>query len=118
MAKVFGIHKVTLKPGVNGDDFEAFFRTSGSYVPISDDWKVYLVKGDRGDREGKYLLLFEINSVEARDRDAPADDSQEVTPQSEGEEAFFREWLTYARAVTDPAFTDYVVVAEHPASQP
>jgi hypothetical protein len=113
MAKVFGIHKLALHSGINGEDFEQFLQEALPQIPAIHGWKVYALRGDRGDREGKYLLLFEIESVEARERFAPVGGSQ--TPEAEqfdqATKGIFERWGTFANAL-DPAFTDYVVVAE------
>jgi hypothetical protein len=37
-------------------------------MPKLTGWKTRLLKGDRGARTGKYLVLHEIESLEARDR--------------------------------------------------
>ena len=113
MAKVFGMHRIALRPGVNGEDFEQFFRDAAPRVPVVPGWIWHLLKGDKGDRAGRYLLLAEIESTEARDRYAAP--SGELTP--EGEQFFqaaaavFEQWGTLASGPNDPAFTDYVVVA-------
>ena len=41
--------------------------------PELDGWKTRLLKGDRGKRAGKYAILYEIESPDARDRYFPAD---------------------------------------------
>jgi len=44
-------------------------------------WKLHLLKGERGAPVGKFLVLLEIESVEARDRyfPNPGEESEEVT---------------------------------------
>lgn len=72
-AKVYGMHMMMLKPGVTDAQFEKFVvdRLYPSWdVP---GWKMSVLKGDRGDREGRYMLLVEIKSVAYRDELAPAD---------------------------------------------
>ena len=114
MAKVFGIHQLALLPGVKAEDFEQFFRDVASHVPKAQGWTWYLLRGDRGEREDKYVLLAEIESVETRDRTVPA--SGELPPETQQwfqETApIFEKWATFASGPTDPAFTDYVVVGE------
>ena len=68
MAKVFGIHIITLKPGVKAEDFEKFVIEDVNSVPGWEGWEFHLLKGDKGDREGKYACMFEIESVESRER--------------------------------------------------
>lgn len=81
--------------------------------PVSsfEDWKTYLLKGDRGDREGKYLWMIEFESVEARDRlfPSPGEQSKEVQQFLEAQAAVFEKWATFATPV-DIISTDYVVV--------
>ena len=72
MTRVFGLHEIELNPGVNAEDFENFFRKEVANGPFYPGWRARLLKGDRGARQGKYLMLMEIESVEARDRFAPA----------------------------------------------
>ena len=117
MAKVFGIHEVELRPGVSEADFEKYV-TEGLYaVPQYPGWTSYLLKGDRGVRTGKYLWIFEIESVEARDRFAPAPDvdsevAQEFQRQHPETITMFEKWATFTVPGTGPnhIFTDYVVV--------
>src|SRR4051812_39626347 len=60
MARVFGIHELTLKADANVAEFERFvsdeFNTMTSPLP---GWTVSIVKGDRGDNVGNYLLMLE-----------------------------------------------------------
>ena len=44
-------------------------------------WKTHFLKGERGTRAGKYLVLLEIESLEARDRyfPRPGEESEEFT---------------------------------------
>jgi hypothetical protein len=54
MARVFGMHKVELKPSVNGMEFENFI--CNEVVPVYNrvpGQTVHLLKGDQGDRDGK-----------------------------------------------------------------
>jgi hypothetical protein len=120
MAKVYGLHMIGLRPGVNGEDFEKFFREKVVPLPKYTGWKGYLLKGDRGDREGKYLLMIEIESVEARDRYAPGEGEsdearryhevyREANPEAK---SVFDEWDKLASGWGAPTiYTDYVVVA-------
>ena len=69
MSRVFGMHMIALRPGVKAEDFEKFVIEEAYPFPWPSE--VYLLKGDRGDREGKYLVMYEFESVEARDRSFP-----------------------------------------------
>ena len=73
VAKVLGMHAIVLRPGVKEEDFERLMAEGMPKLRLYEGWKYYLLKGDRGDRKGRYLYLIEIGSVESRDRYAPAD---------------------------------------------
>ncbi len=68
MAKVYIFQTLELHPGVKGEDFEKFFLEE--YAPLGPKigWYPTLLKGDRGERAGKYAAIWEIESVEARNR--------------------------------------------------
>ncbi len=72
MAKVLELHTFELKPGVTEELFEDFVIRDlfpiYRKVPGQD---VHLLKGDRGERAGKYSLLVEVESVERRDQIYP-----------------------------------------------
>jgi hypothetical protein len=119
MAKVYGMHMIGLRPGVKGEDFEKFFREKVAPLPGFPGTKWHLLKGERGDRVGKYLVLVEIESVEARNRFAPAPDgsSDEAQRFMETHKAaiapVLAEWEKLASGVGAPTiYTDYVVVGE------
>ena len=119
MAKLFGMHMIGLRPGIRGEDFETFFREKAAPLPLFPGSKWYLLKGERGDREGKYLVMSEFESLEARDRFAPKpDESSEeaerfMETHKEALGAVFAEWEKLASPVGAPTiYTDYVVVGE------
>ena len=68
MGKVFGIHDIELHPGVDEKSFVRFYNQELDKAYAGLGWKLILLKGDRGQRTGKYAVLFEIASREARDR--------------------------------------------------
>ena len=108
MAKVIGIHIMELKSGVSEADFEKFITEE--YLPevsaLSGMQTTYY-KGDRGERAGKYLLVFELESAERRDQLYP------VTDQASAE---MQQWIAANQALWDKlfslsesiSFTDYV----------
>ena len=114
MPKVFGIHEVELPQGVTPEEFERFGQQLAS-VPDFPGWKGYILKGDRGDRAGKYLILFEIESVQARDRyyPTPEEESDEARRFDEQHPEAAALWEKYAETLTGPhSWTDYVEVSE------
>jgi hypothetical protein len=56
--KVLGLHTIELRPGVKAEDFEKFVIEEFYPLPHYEGWKRYIAKGDRGEREGKYVLVF------------------------------------------------------------
>jgi hypothetical protein len=71
MSKVYSLHMIALKAGASGPDFERFFHEGIEPVPGPGRLTMRLLRGDRGDREGKYLLMFEFESVERQDQIFP-----------------------------------------------
>jgi hypothetical protein len=118
MTRVFGMHEIELNPGVNEEDFENFFLNEVAKAPAYPGWSVRLLKGERGVRQGKYLVLVDIDSVEARDRFSPAQNqTSEEANQFDREhkdemEPVFQKWTTFSP--TDLGqnlnFTDYLVL--------
>ncbi len=121
-AKVYSINMIALKPGVTGEQFERFFAER-----LYPNWKVpgatmRLVKGDRVDRTGRYLVIFEIESRALRDRWFPRPDS---VPSAEWQrvskplEPILAEWARLASAPgVDMIYTDYEVVGTPPRATP
>ena len=78
MAKVLGVHEVELS-----DQDPAEFERLASAV-VAGTWPggitFRLFKADRGTRDGTYLLLIEIDSVEVRDRIFPKSTRRRARP--------------------------------------
>ena len=72
MPKVFALHEVRLPPGMTAEEHEQVYGEQLASLPDLQGWKTYLLKGDRGEGAGKLQLMFEIESVEARDRYFPS----------------------------------------------
>jgi hypothetical protein len=113
MSKVFGMHMIALKPGVKAEDFEKFVTEEVYPLFSLEGSEVYLLKGDRGDREGKYLVVQEFESVEVRDRyfPSPGEMSKEAQKVFESYAVAIEKWTTLATP-TDVIYTDYVVVGK------
>ena len=73
MAKVYGLHEVELVPGADPVEFEQLASELAKGHGYKG-WNMYLLKGERGERNGKYLIMLEIESLEARNRYAPSPD--------------------------------------------
>jgi hypothetical protein len=67
VGKVYGVHVVQFQPGANIEEYEQFYRDRVTTVRIPG-MESHLVRADRGSDVGKYLELFEFESVEMRDQ--------------------------------------------------
>ena len=116
MTKVYGMHDINLHPGVQGEDFEQFFRERVASMPLYPGWRWRLLKGEKGAKVGQYMLLFEIESIEARDRFAPpsGEMSQAAAQHLEAHKETFssvnEQWATFTATPLgqSPTFTDYI----------
>jgi hypothetical protein len=114
MARVVGLHEIELRPGTDPTEFE---RVAAEVVslPMFEGWTTRLLKGERGARAGKYLLVFEIVDQEARDRYFRAEHqgSDEIGRSEEQNRQAADAWeRLHALGVDSDITTDYVVVAE------
>ena len=114
MAKVFGINEIELRPGVTPEEFERFFTEEIAHLSLFQGWSAYLAKGDRGARAGKYVLIFEMGSVEARNRYAPeSGESEEAQRALAPLAGVLEQWGKLSTVPgSDAVFTDYVVVGK------
>jgi hypothetical protein len=112
VAKVYGIHPIELKPGVSVAEFEQFIHGEGAPLfQTPNGAKVSILKGDRGARAGRYAVLLEFDSVEARNQTFPTADQSTVEPNPQA--ALYEKFFSLVSGVGDPStYTDYVVVAE------
>jgi hypothetical protein len=112
MAKVYSLHMVALKAGASGAEFERFFHEELEPGPTPDGLRLRLLKGDRGDREGRYLVMFEVESVERRDQlfpeagPAARQASGEVMQWMGGAGPTLAKWGEFATPF-DTIYTDY-----------
>ena len=114
MAKLFGVHTIELHSGVKPEDFERFvIEEVNRNQPLLPGVVGHVLKGDRGDKEGKYLLMLEFESKELRDRffPTPGHASEEAQRYMEATKAIGEKWATLGTAPgTTEIYTDYVVV--------
>ena len=69
MAKVLGLNTFELCSGVNGEDLERFWLEE--FAPPCEEklgWVSHLLKADKGERAGRYAVIWEAPSVASRDR--------------------------------------------------
>ncbi len=114
MARVLGVHKVGLKPGVDLAEFERFaVEEVCPAIEQIPGLRYRLLRGEKGDRKGRYLELYEFDSVERWRSYFPEDKpdgSEELQPYFEQMAPMMEKWNTFALSLTDPTFTDYVVL--------
>jgi len=111
MARVVSIVQLELKPGVTDDQVRALA------VDIVRDYKIpgvinpRIAKADRGDRDGKYVFIWEFESVETRARYWPewGRSSAEWKRNTAGAPAAIAERFS---SLFDASVTDYVVLGE------
>src|SRR5437763_11745480 len=118
MARLFGMHELELRPGVAREDFERFVVEELSRLLHREGQTTYVLKGDRGERAGKYVFVFEYDSVASRDRDTPRSnqDSEKLVAWLQEHHAevgaLFERLSTFVQPDWDIGqhYTDYVVV--------
>lgn len=71
MPKLYGTHTIVLGPGVSADEFERFVRDEWQ-PPQLPGIKIRILKGDRGERAGEYVMLFEFRDAAVRERYWPS----------------------------------------------
>lgn len=112
--EVFSVHDLTIKPGVDEKLFEAF--VTNEIAPLYGQMKgqnLYLVKGERGIRNGQYAIFLTFTSIEDLDRIYPHDIgfSEEFNKVFEGKDSLWIKFDTMAEGFDGKHNTDYVKVA-------
>ena len=103
MAKIIGIHPLELRDNVQAETLETFCRNELlPAVSALPGTKARLFKGDKGARNGKYLLLFEFDKAEQRDQFFV-----EEAQASELVKEVWKQWPKLGTLVTNE-FSDYV----------
>ena len=114
MAKVIGIHRLELKPGVPGEQVQALATQITREMQIPGV-TITLGQGDRGERAGQYVMLIEIDSVETRDRYFPVplgEPSDEWKQHAAAYGSIFEQFEAVFTDFPDPLYTDYVIAGE------
>ncbi len=115
MRQVLGLHEVELRPGVDPAEYERVFAEEIAASTAPPGVNVRLLKGERGVRSGKYLILMELDDVETRDRyfPQPGEESDELGRFMEQHPDTARAWRNAtALALGHGTVTDYVVVVD------
>ena len=64
MAKVYSVHLISLRLGVDPKEFERLVIEGLPNAPQFPGWKTRVLKGESGDRPGKYAVLLEVDDLE------------------------------------------------------
>ena len=118
MTKVISIHEIELRPGVTTEEFERFLTAEylPGVAPMPPGVSVAYLKGDRAERAGKFAVLFEVDSVELRDRFFPRSSEPSAELQywrgrrTAAQEALEEKMHTFAAEIGE-IFTDYIVIS-------
>jgi len=111
--EVFSVHELELNPQTDPTEFEIFVMEE--IAPLYNQMKgqnLYLVKGDRGIRKGKYAILLTFDSIEDRNRIYPPSGgfSEEFTTIFEGKDSLWDKFRSMAKGFEGTIHTDYVRV--------
>ena len=114
-APVLSMRAFELKSGVKPGDFENFVRTelADAMGKGADGLKMHIFKGDRGERKGAYILVWEFDSIATRDRFFPREGRgggppfQEVWQRIKGAMSKFNSYVQERES-----YTDYVAVSK------
>ncbi len=115
MARLVSIHEIELIDGADAVEFERLVAEGAPQLPVG--WNSRLLRGDRGERAGKYAILYEIESPEARDRYFPADgqrseDLNRFEAEHPAAAAAQQRLQAHLTRSLGEVFTDYLVVVE------
>jgi hypothetical protein len=110
--RLLALREITLKSGVNAQQFETYFsdvyaRTMAERIP---GLQIYLLRGERGDRKDKYLMVWEFDSLARRNEYFPKPDvaSERWTQLTQNMPQF--ELDKYLEPAEGDRYTDYVVL--------
>ena len=72
---VYGVHNIELGDGVDAADFEEYVieELVPAWKEPRNGMRIMVLKGDRGERKGKYQLIYAFDSKETRDKFFPPD---------------------------------------------
>jgi len=112
---VISLREFELKRGVKPEEFEAFARKELAHALSTEQpgTRLRVLKGDRGDRKGRYILLWEFESVAARNECFPregAGSSATFKPAWKRMKLTLEKFSRFVREKED--YTDYVAVTD------
>lgn len=106
MPRVYGLHEVIIHPDYTDADFEKFVAEELPKVKQPEGSRLYVLKGNRGYGAGRYLLVYEFDSVETQNRLWPGNlASDEMRAWQERNADFVKRWASFFEHTM---YTDYV----------
>jgi hypothetical protein len=112
MAKAFVFLDLELKSGVTEKEFEEFIKEEYSSFTPMPGHKSYVIKGIRGDREGQYTYMIEIESLEIKNKNRTPDDqpteSYKKFQEDHPENKIFTDKFFTMVSIINGESTDYV----------
>ncbi|NQU53754.1 MAG: hypothetical protein HQ522_14585 [Bacteroidetes bacterium] len=112
--KVFSIHELSIKPGVNEKEFKDFVMNE--IAPLYRQMKgqdLFLAKGYVGNRMGQYAIFITFPTVKDRNRIYPLSGdgfSEEFKKVMEGKKSIWEKFDSMAEGFDGMHCTDYVKV--------
>jgi len=112
---VISVREFELRSGVKAEEFEKYAREelTRALSQAKTGTRFRILKGDRGDRKGAYLLIWEFESVAARNEFFPKEGggaSPACQQQWKRIKLAMEKFGTYVKE--KHSYTDYVTVAE------
>ncbi|MFP1723972.1 hypothetical protein ACLECX_13215 [Lonsdalea quercina] len=117
-ARIIGIHNLALRTGVTPAEFECFIAENHHRIEDYPGWKFHLLKGERGNRLDQYVVMMEIESVEALtvfypEADIGTQETDKFAQAHRDTKQMYEEWKKLASFSGSPQiYTDYISVAE------
>jgi hypothetical protein len=114
MARVLGLREVELRAGVDPAEYERIFAEEIPSSAIPTGLRARLLKGERGVRAGKFLVLLEMEDRELLDLYFPTEDgvSEETERFLEQHPDAATAWDKLSALEAENVVTNYVVVVE------
>lgn len=106
MPRVYGIHEVMIHPDFTNEDFERYVAEELPKVKQPEGSRVWVLRGNRGDRQGRYIVVYEFASVEAQERLWPGNLASEEMKAWQAKNAeHSRKWAAFFEHTI---YTDYI----------
>lgn len=106
MPRVYGIHEVMIHPDFTNQDFEKYVAEVLPKVVQPAGSSMWVLKGNRGDRQGRYIVVNEFDSVEVQERLWPGNlASNEMKAWQAKNAEHVRKWNAFFE---HSIYTDYI----------